>query len=537
MPSVYGTNSQLANYLISNPNITPFNVSSSGPDANFGTLYYCTSANSTDANGLETPFSTIVDEIFAYLESLLGINFEKTTNESLADILFANDGAGASTWIYDTDGNGYTDYSTINVSSSWNNGSAEDIWSGYVYKTYMHEILHAIGLGHQGPYNGSGTTFDDAYFYNDSWLSSIMSYFDQLDNPNIPDVSYAIPQTLMVADILALDYLYGTQGAFGSKYFLTTDTVFGFNTNITYAVSPTLSFLSTYGDTNTYCIVDGGGKDTFDFSGWSANQTINLTVTLASSIYPTLSSIGGLVGNLTLAVGTVIENAISGGGNDKLFGNYVNNRLEGGAGNDYLDGTGGNDTLIGGSGNDTYVTNGGETIIEDAAGGIDLVRSSVSITLSSNVESLVLTGTAINGTGNASGNTIIGNSGANWITGLGGRDVMTGAAGADTFVFRNFSDSSASLASSDVITDFVVGLDRIGLGSLDASIATPGTNDAFLWAGTGAFNTSAAGQVRYSQDVANNRTIVYLDNDSDTDAEMIIILNGLLTLTQNDFSL
>ena len=50
---------------------------------------------------------------------------------------------------------------------------------------------------------------------------------------------------------------------------------------------------------------------------------------------------------------SIVENAISGSGNDTLIGNAENNRLETGAGNDVLQGNEGDDILIGGAGRDT----------------------------------------------------------------------------------------------------------------------------------------------------------------------------------------
>jgi Ca2+-binding RTX toxin-like protein len=137
-------------------------------------------------------------------------------------------------------------------------------------------------------------------------------------------------------------------------------------------------------------------------------------------------TIGADVENLTLTGST----AINGTGNvldNVLLGNSAINTLTGGAGNDTLDGGVGNDTLIGGTGNDTYVVAAaGDVVTESANEGADTVQSSVTYTLSANVENLTLTGAAaVNGTGNALDNILIGNSGAN---------VLTGGAGNDTYV-------------------------------------------------------------------------------------------------------
>ena len=43
---------------------------------------------------------------------------------------------------------------TVHISSNWSGGAATGNYS-YFFQTYVHETGHALGLGHQGPYNGS----------------------------------------------------------------------------------------------------------------------------------------------------------------------------------------------------------------------------------------------------------------------------------------------------------------------------------------------------------------------------------------------
>jgi len=151
------------------------------------------------------------------------------------------------------------------------------------------------------------------------------------------------PETPMVLDIAVMQYLYGANTTYH-----TGDDVYSFD--------PAKPFFKT--------IWDAGGNDTISVSNFSLGCTIDLTpghyssITILPDALPAGYS-GGTTptydgtNNLGIAYGTIIENAIGGGGNDTLIGNAANNTLTGGAGNDMLIGGTGNDLLDGGSGTDT----------------------------------------------------------------------------------------------------------------------------------------------------------------------------------------
>jgi len=131
----------------------------------------------------------------------------------------------------------------------------------------------------------------------------------------------------MSADIVAIQSIYGeatTTRTGDNTYGVGNDSgraIFGVGDEVTNAAGRLLAFT----------IVDHGGEDTLDYSSFSAAQTINLNA-------ETFSSVGGSAGNMSIARGTVIENAVGGSGADQLIGNDVGNRLTGGLGNDTLNG-------------------------------------------------------------------------------------------------------------------------------------------------------------------------------------------------------
>lgn len=192
----------------------------------------------------------------------------------------------------------------------------------------MHEFGHNLGLDHPGFYNGAAEYAENAMYSQDTHGHTLMSYFKEEHNGQ--QFAGTSPWTPMMDDISAIQRLYGAN--YETRK---TDTTYGFNSN---TERENLTFDSPDARP-ALCIWDGGGNDTLDCSEFTADQYINLNE-------QTFSNVAGLKGNVSIAKGVTLENAIGGHGNDTIVGNEADNRITGGLGADRLTGGKGKDTFV-----------------------------------------------------------------------------------------------------------------------------------------------------------------------------------------------
>jgi serralysin len=290
---------------------------------------------------------TMWDDVMSPDFKETALNPDITFNNTTTSIGYAHAyfpgswGAAGSVWMNPNYNSGTSDLVTPAVGD----------WG---FKSFMHEIGHALGLEHPGEYPSNYTYANDAPYRQDTFQFTIMSYFSET-NTGADWVasngwSYS-PQTPMMHDIAAIQALYGAETSTR-----TGNTVYGFNSN---ANRDVYDF-----EKNAHpilCIWDAGGNDTLDFSGFTQGTRLDLRP-------GTFSDCDAMTKNVSIAVNAWIERAEGGSAADTIIGNTRSNVIDGNNGSDTINGGYGIDYINGGNGNDRLVGSHGDDRLTGGAG-------------------------------------------------------------------------------------------------------------------------------------------------------------------------
>jgi serralysin len=182
------------------------------------------------------------------------------------------------------------------------------------YYVLLHELAHALGLQHPLPETDT------------SGATVLLNSFSSISNTVMLDVSDATqgnswPTWFGNLDIQALRYLYGYR-AYSTS-------------NDVYAVTNTSSNMS---------IVDDGGVDSLDASAASISARIDLREGKVSSIGANDDGTAK-INNVSVSIGSFIENVTGTLFDDRITGNQLNNLITYTSGNDIVDGLAGIDSI------------------------------------------------------------------------------------------------------------------------------------------------------------------------------------------------
>ncbi|QDL90929.1 protease [Paroceanicella profunda] len=498
---------------------------------------YSGSPQALDFAAFGTQQSAVVRAILDQYDAVCGLSFVESTGASAgsADMRFALSDdpttayayypsaaeEGGDVWVH----NGVPDWADTDVYAAPQSGN-------YAYHTFIHEIGHAIGLkhGHSGG-AGNSTTMLATW---DSMEYSVMTYRSYQNDPlqgGYSNETWGYAQSLMIYDIAALQTMYGadyTTNAGNTHYRFNQATGEMFIDGEGQGMPGANRIFRT--------VWDGGGRDTYDFSGYSTDLAVDLSPGQYADLDRGGSAQRAYLGDGHYARGHVfnaldiggdgrglIENAIGGRGNDQVWGNEAANILNGMAGRDSLFGGAGNDRLIGGSDRDILHGGEGNDGLYGGAGNDDLTGMTGAdrlyggqgrdyITGGDGNDLIIAGDDADRVFGGAGKDRIRGDAGDDVLEGGAERDLLLGGSGEDDIVGGSGDDLVFGGADDDSLSgndgrDLVAGdegRDRID-GGADWDRLFGGDGNDII--------TGGEGRDRMSGDAGNDRLIGGSDGD------------------------
>lgn len=331
----------------------------------------------------EPEFRNLIRDAFATWEAYLDIDFVEVSDSSSVDIRLgwdAIDGQsgtlGEAIYTYQYTTSEYDSLTQAEIRFDWaESWTSDEDYTGGIYENFyavaLHEIGHALGLGHSTDPN----TLMYAYLSTQTDLTAS----DILGGQIIYGGAYGAP--------LLGDYTSNTlRGTNSADYMIAgdgSDTVYGYagNDRIYAGADDSGNDYISAGDGNDTA---GGGSGNDDIYGGNG-QDVLFGGAGADDLF-------GETGNDTMWAGSGVDRARGGGDNDVIGGGsdaddlygeagddviYASNGgdyVSGGAGTDILFGGDGNDTIAGGTGADTmYGGLGNDVFVIEADSGHDAI--------------------------------------------------------------------------------------------------------------------------------------------------------------------
>lgn len=311
--------------------------------------YEYTGESGSNFKAFTTVQQDAVRDVLANYSAVANITFTEITETSTqhATIRYAESDSPGTAWAY------YPS-TAAQGGDAWFNNSKHyydsPVAGNYAYLTMLHETGHALGLKH--PQDTSGS-FGTMPLDHDSLEYTVMSYRSYVGGPTTgyTVASDSYPQTLMMYDIAAVQDMFGANYATNAG-----DTVYKWSLTTGEMFINGVGQGAPAGNKIFMTIWDGGGHDTYDFSNYTTNLSVNLQPgswsTASTAQLANLGSGHYAAGNIANALlyqgntASLIEDVIGGTGNDKIIGNDGDNHFTGGKGSDWLDGGAGSDTAV-----------------------------------------------------------------------------------------------------------------------------------------------------------------------------------------------
>jgi|GEM_PF-2662731 len=283
-------------------------------------------ANDTeDATGFRAMNNTekqAVQAALSYIATVINVTFTLATTPGQADINFGtnNQGTVSSGYANMPNSSGdHPEYLFLNnapASANFPLSNADLSVGSYGWQTLIHEVGHTLGLKHPGDYNAGGGGGTPPYLPPETDITrfSVMSY-NEPKNVTVNSGGYLVPvnpQTFMVYDLEALQYLYGA--------------------NKTTAANQMVSFADNFVGMKTIWSPNGA---TINLTSSTKSNLIDLRQGAYSSINmitpPNQTTYDGK-NNVGIAYGSIVDSVIGGSGDDIIYANADGDIIDGGAG-------------------------------------------------------------------------------------------------------------------------------------------------------------------------------------------------------------